>query len=165
MLIEGPSAAVGCVAAAQQVEHSGQDGDVGRADARLDTCRECHLAQVADQAVARDVGAAAQARGDGDVRGGCVDRVIVATAMSDIHRLPVATMTRSNAAAANVAVAAGLRGCTDVTGYGLIGHLREMALAAGVEARIRPPDRPRPARSARPAARRQRTRRQPTDPR
>lgn len=50
----------------------------------------------------------------------------------------VTTMTRSNAAAAAVATAAGLCGGTDVTGYGLIGHLHEMTLAAGVEARIRP---------------------------
>jgi selenide,water dikinase len=53
-------------------------------------------------------------------------------------RAAVDTMTRSNAAAAAVAGAAGLRGGTDVTGYGLIGHLHEMALAAGVEARIWP---------------------------
>lgn len=50
----------------------------------------------------------------------------------------VATMSRSNASAAGVATTAGLRGGTDVTGYGLIGHLHEMALAAGLEARIRP---------------------------
>ncbi len=54
----------------------------------------------------------------------------------------VDTMTRSNAASSRVAVAAGLRGGTDVTGYGLVGHLHEMALAAGVEARIRPADVP-----------------------
>lgn len=50
----------------------------------------------------------------------------------------VATMTRSNAVAAQVAVAAGLRGGTDVTGYGLIGHLHEMALSAGFAARLWP---------------------------
>lgn len=50
----------------------------------------------------------------------------------------VTTMTRSNAAAAAVATAAGLRGGTDVTGYGLVGHPHEMTLAAGVEARIWP---------------------------
>jgi selenide,water dikinase len=53
-------------------------------------------------------------------------------------RHAVTTMTRSNAAAAAVAVAAGLTGGTDITGYGLIGHLHEMALAAGLAARIQP---------------------------
>ncbi|MDT5191688.1 MAG: selenide, water dikinase [Mycobacterium sp.] len=47
-----------------------------------------------------------------------------------------ASMTRLNACAAQVARAVGLRGGTDVTGYGLIGHLHEMAAAAGLEARI-----------------------------
>src|SRR3954470_6196561 len=35
----------------------------------------------------------------------------------------VASMTASNAAAARAAVDAGATGCTDVTGYGLLGHL------------------------------------------
>jgi selenide,water dikinase len=48
----------------------------------------------------------------------------------------VASMTRPNAAAARIANQAGLRGGTDVTGYGLVGHLHEMALAAGLSARI-----------------------------
>lgn len=56
----------------------------------------------------------------------------------DTIRLAVATMTSSNADAAAVARAARLTGGTDVTGYGLIGHLHEMALAAGLAARVRP---------------------------
>ncbi|SFO06268.1 selenophosphate synthase [Pseudonocardia ammonioxydans] len=48
----------------------------------------------------------------------------------------VGSMTRLNAAAARAAVACGLVGGTDITGYGLIGHLHEMALAGGLEARI-----------------------------
>lgn len=48
----------------------------------------------------------------------------------------IAVMTRLNAEAASVAHEFGLRGGTDVTGYGLIGHLHEMGLAAGVAARI-----------------------------
>jgi selenide,water dikinase len=55
----------------------------------------------------------------------------------------VATMVRPNADAAAVAREAGLRGGTDVTGYGLIGHLHEMTLAAGLAARVRPASVPR----------------------
>jgi selenide, water dikinase len=46
----------------------------------------------------------------------------------------VATMTASNAAAARAALAAGATGCTDVTGYGLLGHLRKAVEASGVDA-------------------------------
>jgi selenide, water dikinase len=48
----------------------------------------------------------------------------------------IATMTRLNADAASAAREFGLRGGTDVTGYGLIGHLHEMGLAGGLAARI-----------------------------
>lgn len=46
------------------------------------------------------------------------------------------SMVRLNAEAARVARDFGVRGGTDVTGYGLIGHLHEMAAGAGVGARI-----------------------------
>jgi selenide, water dikinase len=49
----------------------------------------------------------------------------------------VRSMTRLNASAARIASEFGLRGGTDVTGYGLVGHLHEMAAAAGLGARIR----------------------------
>jgi selenide,water dikinase len=48
----------------------------------------------------------------------------------------VASMTRLNARAAEVARSFGLLGGTDVTGFGLLGHLHEMAVAGGVAARI-----------------------------
>src|SRR5699024_6459634 len=48
----------------------------------------------------------------------------------------VAAMTESNAAAAAAARAAGVRCATDVTGFGLLGHLLKTARASGVSAVI-----------------------------
>jgi selenide,water dikinase len=48
----------------------------------------------------------------------------------------VAWMQLLNRDAARAMVAAGASACTDVTGYGLIGHLREMCAGAGLGARI-----------------------------
>ncbi|SDP83136.1 selenophosphate synthase [Arthrobacter sp. ok909] len=48
----------------------------------------------------------------------------------------VATMSRLNRDAAESAVAAGVRAATDVTGFGLLGHLYKMCRASGVGAVI-----------------------------
>jgi selenium donor protein len=48
----------------------------------------------------------------------------------------VASMASLNRTASEVMRKHGVHACTDVTGYGLLGHLREMAAASGVDARI-----------------------------
>lgn len=49
----------------------------------------------------------------------------------------VQSMTRLNRGAAEVLGEVGVRGCTDITGYGLLGHGAEMVLASGCGLRIR----------------------------
>ncbi|MFD0478393.1 selenide, water dikinase SelD [Nonomuraea thailandensis] len=51
----------------------------------------------------------------------------------------VETMTRLNAEASRAALAAGIRCATDVTGFGLLGHLHKLARASGVTAVIHAP--------------------------
>lgn len=48
----------------------------------------------------------------------------------------IATMTALNRAACEAMVAAGVGGATDVTGFGLLGHLHEMIHGSGVSAQI-----------------------------
>ena len=48
----------------------------------------------------------------------------------------VSVMTELNREASAAALAAGASACTDVTGFGLLGHLHELCLASGVEAEI-----------------------------
>jgi len=49
----------------------------------------------------------------------------------------LASMERLNATAARLALDHGATGCTDITGFGLVGHALEIARASGVELRVR----------------------------
>ena len=49
----------------------------------------------------------------------------------------VDVMVRLNRAASEAMVEVGVSACTDITGFGLLGHLQEMLEASGVSARIR----------------------------
>lgn len=57
-------------------------------------------------------------------------------ASPDLIERAVATMTTLNKNAALAALEAGVHACTDVTGFGLLGHLHEMTAGSGVGARI-----------------------------
>src|SRR5207248_5768691 len=59
-----------------------------------------------------------------------------ATAPDGVLRAAVESMTRLNAAASEAALAAGVRAGTDVTGFGLLGHLHRMLSASGTAARL-----------------------------
>lgn len=67
---------------------------------------------------------------------------VIATAIkrgeagADVVDAAVASMLRLNARAAEVALGAGATGATDVTGFGLLGHLRKMVEASGVAAEL-----------------------------
>jgi selenide, water dikinase len=53
-----------------------------------------------------------------------------------LYEAAVASMTRLNGAAVRVALDADASAATDVTGFGLLGHLRKMAEASGVDAEL-----------------------------
>ena len=63
---------------------------------------------------------------------------LVSTAMKrkaaspEAIRAAIASMVTLNRAASEAALAHGVVACTDVTGFGLVGHLREVVLASGV---------------------------------
>jgi selenide, water dikinase len=65
---------------------------------------------------------------------------VIATALKrgapddDVVRAAVASMTLLNAGASEAALAAGVRAATDVTGFGLLGHLHRMLAASGAAA-------------------------------
>jgi selenide, water dikinase len=61
-------------------------------------------------------------------KGGCADAVHVETAIQSMLRL--------NRGAAEAIQELGVRGCTDITGFGCLGHAGEMALASGCGLRV-----------------------------
>lgn len=58
-------------------------------------------------------------------------------ATGDVFPQAVTAMTELNRAASEAALAAGAVCATDVTGFGLLGHLHKLARASGVTARVR----------------------------
>jgi selenide,water dikinase len=57
-------------------------------------------------------------------------------ATGEVFPHAVAAMTTLNAAAATAALAAGVRCATDITGFGLLGHLMKLARASRVSATL-----------------------------
>ena len=57
-------------------------------------------------------------------------------ASAELTRAAVDVMTTPNRAASEAMLEAGAEAATDVTGFGLLGHLHQMLLASGVSARI-----------------------------
>ncbi len=55
-------------------------------------------------------------------------------ATAEVFPQAIASMTALNRAASEAALAAGVQAATDVTGFGLLGHLHKMARASGVTA-------------------------------
>ena len=54
----------------------------------------------------------------------------------DVVERVTGVMAQLNQAASEAMLAVGVRACTDVSGFGLLGHLREMVEASGVGARV-----------------------------
>ena len=61
---------------------------------------------------------------------------------ADVLAAAIASMTTLNGASADALRALGPHAVTDVTGFGLLGHLRELCAASGVHARVASADLP-----------------------
>ena len=59
------------------------------------------------------------------------------TAPPEVAAAAIRVMTTLNDSASEAALKVGCSACTDVTGFGLLGHLHEMTYASGVGARLR----------------------------
>jgi selenide, water dikinase len=64
------------------------------------------------------------------------DAILPGGSLAHAYTEAVAEMTRTNAAASEVALDVEARAATDVTGFGLLGHLRELLSASGVGAEV-----------------------------
>ena len=99
----------------------------------------CVVGEVAPDALVRNSTARP---GDALVLTKALGTGIIATAIKAGRASPgvidaaVASMVTLNRAAAEAMARHGVHACTDVSGYGLVGHLREMAEESGVSARI-----------------------------
>lgn len=68
---------------------------------------------------------------------GIINTAIKAEMVSpDVYNNAVKTMITLNREAANAMQQVGAKGCTDITGFGLVGHCMEMAEASGVSIRL-----------------------------
>ncbi|MEX2328753.1 MAG: selenide, water dikinase SelD, partial [Nitriliruptoraceae bacterium] len=65
------------------------------------------------------------------------DDVAPGGVLHGVYTAAVDSMTRTSAVASRLAVEAGAHAMTDVTGFGLLGHLHELAAASGVAADVR----------------------------
>lgn len=100
----------------------------------------CVIGEVHPERIVRNAGARV---GDALVLTKPIGTGIIATAIKrqeapdDAVAVAIDSMSRLNDAASRAMIEAGVHAATDVTGFGLVGHLLEILRASGVAARIR----------------------------
>ncbi len=105
----------------------------------------CVIGEVHPDRIMRNAGAQV---GDALVLTKAIGTGIITTAIKndgaseESVRAAITSMTTLNRTASEAMLRHGAHGATDVTGFGLLGHLREVARASGVSARIRVSDVP-----------------------